>query len=536
MIEELQRGREAYRRRRWAETFRALSRADEAMPLAVEDLELLATSAYLIGREDDYLTSLERAHHAYLESAGGAEQAARCAFWSGLDLLFRGETGRASGWLARAERLIEGRDCVEQGYLLLPASERDLAGGAGVRAYEKASEAASIGERFRDKDLVACARHLQGRALIQQERLPAGLALLDETMVSVVAGELSPIVTGLLYCSVIETCHKAYVPGRAREWTDALAAWCERQPEMVAFRATCLVHRAEVLRLTGALTDALEEARRACERQGAPGAAYYQMAEIHRVRGDLGEAEAAYRMASRMGRDPQPGLALLRLSQGRIDAACAAMRRVLGTVRDPLERATLLPAHVEVLLAAGDRQEAREAARELWGIASRMGGEVLEALAIQSSGAVDLAEGEAGAALEALRRAFDVWHRLEAPYEAARVRVQMALACRALGDEEAAELELTEARALFGRLEAAPELARLDTLARRQPPPAGHPLSPREIQVLRRVATGRTNREIAAELCLSERTIDRHVSNILTKLDVPSRTAATARAYEDGLL
>lgn len=536
MLDELERGREACRRREWARAYRALTLADAAAPLAAADLERLATSAYLVGREDDFLGALERAYHAHLDDGGEVERAARCAFWTGLDLLFRGETGRATGWLARAQRLIEGRDCVEQGYLLLPVAERQLGEGDGQAAHATASEAASLGERFGDPDLVACARHLQGRALLRQGSLPDGLALLDEAMVAVTAGELSPIVTGLVYCSVIEACQQSCAVDRAREWTSALARWCGEQPEMVAFTATCLVHRAEVLQLTGALTEALEEARRACERERAPGAAYYQLAEVHRLRGQLEAAEEAYRRAGRLGQDPQPGLALLRLVEGRLDAACAAMRRAVGTVRDPLERAKLLPSHVEVLLAAGEGQEAREACRELREIAERFGGEVLGALAAQSSGAVDLAEGNARAALGALRRAFDVWRRIEAPYEAARVRVQMGLACRDLGDEEAARLELAEARAVFERLEAAPELARLDSLARGEGPGTEHPLSPRELQVLRRVAAGCTNREIAAELHLSERTIDRHVSNILTKLDVPSRAAATARAYEDGLL
>ena len=267
LLDELERGRESYGRRAWADAYQSLSRADQAAPLGVEDLELLAMSAYLIGRDDDYLRALDRAHHAHLD-AGERLRAVRCAFWLGLRLLFRGETGRATGWLARAQRLLEReeRDCVEQGYLLLPVVEQHLAAGDCEAAYATAAGAAEIGERFGEADLIACARHLQGRALMQQGQVEQGLALLDEAMVAVTAGELSPLVTGLIYCSVIEACQQVYALGRAREWTSALAQWCEEQPEMVAFTGICRVHRAEIMQLHGAWQDAIEEARRACER------------------------------------------------------------------------------------------------------------------------------------------------------------------------------------------------------------------------------------------------------------------------------
>lgn len=542
-LDTLERGRESYGRRAWGDAYESLSLADRAAPLGAEDLELLAISAFLIGRDDDYLRALDRAHHAHLD-AGEGVRAARSAFWLGLRLLLRGEMGRATGWLARAQRLLEREehDCVERGYLLLPVAEQRLAAGDWEAAYATAAGAAEIGDRFREADLIACARHLQGRALMLQGRVEAGLGLLDEAMVAVTAGELSPLMTGLIYCSVIESCQQVYALGRAREWTSALAQWCAEQPEMVAFTGRCLVHRAEIMQLNGAWRDAIEEARRARERfsrgidQQPTGSALYQQAEVHRLRGEHAAAEEAYRSASRCGWDPQPGLALLRLAQGRTDAAVAAIRRVVRATTDRLQRTRLLPAYVEIMLAVGDIQEARAACRELEEIAAGFGVGVLGAMAAHARGAVELAEGDAQAALGSLRRAWQVWHQVEAPYVAARVRVLVGLACRALGDDDGARLELDAARAVFERLGAAPDLARIDSLTQDAPSGRPHGLTPRELQVLRLVAAGKTNKAIAVELFLSEKTVDRHVSNIFTKLDVPSRAAATAYAYEHKLI
>jgi DNA-binding CsgD family transcriptional regulator len=360
-------------------------------------------------------------------------------------------------------------------------------------------------------------------------------------MLAVVAGELSPIITGLIYCSVIEACQQVYALSRAHEWTSALARWCNQQPEMIAFTGTCLVYRAEIMRFHGAWQDAMAEACRACERfsQGGdrepPAAAFYQQAEMHRLRGAYAAAEEAYRNASRSGWEPQPGFALLRMAQGRTDAACAAIRRVVMAVTDPLERAKLLPAHIEIMLAAGDPQEARSACRDLEAIAQRFDMGVLGAMAAHARGAVELAEGNTQAAITSLRHAFEVWQQVEAPYEVARVRVLMGLACFALGDDDGGELEMDAARAMFEQLGAAPDLARL-ALGKRATPAHRYGLTPREFQILGLVAAGKTNKAIAAELFLSERTIDRHLSNILSKLNVPSRAAATAYAYEHKLL
>ncbi|MEK1853641.1 MAG: LuxR C-terminal-related transcriptional regulator [Phyllobacterium sp.] len=543
MARVLERGRESYKRHAWADAYKSLSFADDIAPLGVEDLELLAMSAYLIARDDDYLRVLSRAYQAHLD-AGDSSRAARCAFWLGLRLLFRDETGRATGWFARARRLLECQEqpCVEDGYLLLPAVEQELNAGNCAAAYAIAADAAKIGDRFGEPDLIAIARHLQGRALIQQGHVEEGLALLDEAMLTVTAGDLSPLVTGLIYCSVIDGCHQVYAVGRAREWTLALAEWCAAQPEMVSFSGKCLVHRAEIMQFNGAWSDAIAEARRGCERfeQGIdpqrPAFAYYQLAEVHRLQGEFALAEEAYRNASRWGCEPQPGLALLRMAQGRVEIAVRAIRRVVSATTTPLELARLLPAYVEIMLDAGEIEDARAACQELQEIAERFHTGVIGALAAHALGAVQLADGDPQAALGSLRRALQVWQQVEAPHMVARARLLVGLACRALADEEGAGLELDAARAVFEQLGAMPDLGRLQSLTKGAPSGHRQGLTPRELQVLRLIATGKTNKGIATELFLSGRTVDRHVSNIFTKLNLPSRAAATAYAYEYKLI
>ncbi|HEU4398330.1 MAG TPA: response regulator transcription factor, partial [Actinomycetota bacterium] len=368
------------------------------------------------------------------------------------------------------------------------------------------------------------------------------MAAFDEAMVAVVAGEVSPVVVGTVYCSMLDACQEILEWRRAHEWTEALTAWCGKQPDMVTFSGRCLVHRAEILHLHGAWPEAVEEARRAGERLAhaadsyATGAAFYRQGEVYRVLGDFTAAEDAYQQASRSGVEPQPGLALLRLAQGRTDAAQAASRRVVAETTEGFRRAKLLPAQVEIMLAVGEIEAAADAADELTGIAKRYNTPALRAVADHARGAVLFAQGDARAAVVALRAAGQVWRELDAPYEAARVRELVGLGCRALGDEEAAAMELDAARGVFAQLGATPDLARLDTLDRREAASRSHGLTPRELQVLRLLAAGKTNHAIASDLVLAEKTVDRHVSNLYTKLGVSSRAAATAYAYQHRLL
>jgi DNA-binding CsgD family transcriptional regulator len=383
----------------------------------------------------------------------------------------------------------------------------------------------------------------QGHTLVREGRTEEGFRLVDETMVAVTTGELSPIVAGIVYCNTIKFCQDAHDVRRAREWTDALTEWCDRQPDMVAHTGVCLVHRAEVMQLQGAWRAALEELRRAGERLGQGvlnqrrvGSALYRQGEIQRLQGEFAAAEGAYRAASRLGFEPQPGLALLRLAQGNPAAAAAAIGRVVDETNEPLKHAELLPACVEIMLAVGDLEEARRASGELDAISETHASDLLRALAAQASGAVVLAEGDARAALGPLRRALNTWQDIEAPYEAARTRVLLGTAFRRLGDDDAAALELEAARTVFEDLGAGPDLTLLDSLQTSAPSKSAGGLSPRELEVLRYVARGKTNKEIATELVLSERTIERHLSNIFTKLGVSTRAAATAFAYEHQLV
>jgi DNA-binding CsgD family transcriptional regulator len=541
-VDELTHGRESYARRAWRHAHESLSGADQAGSLQATDLELLATSAYMLGRDDEYVSALERAHHGYL-ARGERLRAVRCAFWIGINLTLRGEMGRASGWLGRARRLVdrEGRDCVERGYLLMPLMFERQAAGDFEAAIAAGAEAAAIGERFGDADLFALAAQDQGILLIKQGRVGEGLSLLDEAMMAVTAGELSPIVNGFVYCGVIMGCRAAYEPRRAQEWTAALTSWCEQQPDMVSFTGTCLVHRAEIMQLHGAWPAALQEARRAGERcalamnESAAAQAYYRQGEVYRLQGESAAAEEAYRNAGRAGCEPQPGLALLRLAQGNGEAAAAAVRRLVGETSEPSKRAGQLPAYVEIMLAVGDVQAARSACAELQEIAERWEGPMLAAMAAHARGAVDLVEGDAGAALVALRHAEQAWRDQEAPYEAARTRVLIGLACAALGDEDTASSELDAAREVFAQLGAAPDLARVGPLTRRGASVNAHGLTTRELQVLRLIAAGDSNREIAAALVISEHTVARHVQNIFAKLGVSSRTAASAFAFAHDL-
>jgi DNA-binding CsgD family transcriptional regulator len=536
---DLQHGREYYTRCAWKQAYVSLSSADKNGRLAPEDLERLATSAYLLGLDLQFQQLQERLYRCHVEQEAWA-QAARCTFWLALTSLFRGEVGRANAWIARGQRLIEALDCVERGYMLLPIAEQQLRAGDTSKAHDVSADAARIGEQFADADLTSAAQHVQGRVLLQQGHVLAGLVKLDEAMLCVVAGEVSPIMTGLLYCSVLDACRQVYALGRAQEWTAAFSRACERQPDMVAFTDTCLVHRAEIMQFRGAWPDAMAEACRACERcqQGdrqPPAAALYQQAEIHRLRGEFAKANEAYCAASERGCEPQPGLALLRLAQGRIDSARVALGRLLSVTNDPMRRAALLPAQLEVMLASGNLQGARAVHEELEHLAELFDTDVLRATATQAHGAIAIADGDAAAALEPLHRAFGVWEHLGAPYEAARVRVLLGQACLALGDEEAKRLEFAAARTAFERLGARYDLTRLAALDAPGESRERRLLTHRELDVLRLISTGNTNKAIAARLQLSERTIDRHVGNILRKLEVPSRAAAIAYAYDHSL-
>ena len=455
-----------------------------------------------------------------------------------------GETARASGWVGRLRRLAEraGDASLEHCYLQVPLAFSRLAQGDLTEAEGFALQAVSLADQHEDSDMQAFARSIAGRVLLRQTKTEPGLALLDECMLSVAAGAVSPMISALVYCTAIASCHEVYALDRAREWTAALAAWCDAQPELIAFRGICMVHRAEIARLAGDWPRATEQAERASlgipghQHPDSVGDAYYELGELHRLRGELANAELAYCEAQRQGREPHPGIALLRVAQGQIAAALSGLRRVLGEVSGRLARARLLPAAVEVLLVAGAEDEALVACSELEATALALGTEALVALAAHARAAVLLHADDAQAALGPLRRAFFIWRKMGAPYSAAKVRLDLARACEALGDRAGALFERDAARATFESLGATLELAALQPVPPAATRATAHGLSERELQVLRLVATGATNKGIATVLSLSEKTVDRHVSNIFGKLCVASRAAATAFAYEHDLI
>ncbi|MEU4668740.1 LuxR family transcriptional regulator [Amycolatopsis sp. NPDC023774] len=519
----------------WREVYTRLTGGRAA--LTADDLVRLSTAAYLLGHDDESFESRERAYLEYVRGACPAE-AARCAFFLALPLLLRGEPARANGWLARARRLLDehGLDCVERGYLLVPVGLQRIQGGDTRGAHDAFTSAVDFASRFGDTDLLALGRHAQGRALIKLHRTAEGLALLDEAMVSVTSGEVSPIPAGVVYCSAIEGCHEVFDVIRAQEWTASLSAWCAAQPDLVLFRGQCLVHRSQVLQALGAWPEALAEARRAGERLSGPrrqpalGMALYQEAELRRLRGELAAADDGYRKAGEYGHPTQPGCALLRLAQGRTAAAVSAIgHAVVEAADDHLVRARMLAAQVEIVLAAGEPGAARGAAGELTAIAAEIGMPLLRATAAHARGSVLLAEGDPSAALGELRAACEGWAELDAPYDGARTRLLIGRARQLTGDDDAAEVDFATAREVLHRLGAG-----ISTPP--APPTSQTSLTERELQVLALVAEGLSNRQIAARLVISEHTVRRHLQNVFAKLGVPSRAAAATHAVQHHLI
>jgi DNA-binding CsgD family transcriptional regulator len=539
----LLRGRDAFERRAWRTAHEALSEAGEDEPLDLADLERLAIAAHMLGRDGDSAEHWERAHHEALRT-NETRRAVRAAFWLAYELLDKGEAARSGGWISRARRLLDqGCDnCAEEGYLLLPDALRSFAAGDHAAALEAFGRAADFGDRFGDRDLVTLGRHGQGRVLIRSGETARGLRLLDEAMVAVTTGDTSPMVAGDVYCGVLSACQEIFDWRRAQEWTTALGEWCASQPDLVLYRGQCLVRRAEIMQLHGAWATALDEAQQACERLSHPpgqpgiGAAYYQKAELHRLRGEFAKAEDAYRQASERGRRAHPGLAQLRLARGEVDVAAASIRAALAEVRDRGTRSRMLAAAVDILVAARDLDGARAAANELAEHAAALDAVFLRAISLRATAAVLLAEGEVPASLAASRQACSLLRELRAPHEAARAGMLLGLACRQLGDHDTAEMELQGARAVFQQLGAAPDLVEIDSLCAATSPGATGALTVRELEVLRLIAAGETNRAIARDLGISEKTVARHVSNIFTKLDLSSRSAATAYAYRHRLV
>jgi len=530
--------------KKWTASYTQLLKEDREHALEPKDLETLALAAYLTGRDAESFQVFERAHQGYLDRQQ-TEKAVRCAFWLGLMLMLAGEKARSSGWIARGERLLSDEhnpDCAEKGMLLIPQALAALSSGHASRARLLFGNAAKTGEHFRNADLIALGRLGLGQSLIQLGDVAEGIKLLDETMIVMETEEVFPIVNGIVYCAVIETCRKVWDLERAQEWTSALTRWCNAQPDIVPFRGECLVRRAEVFQFHGEWTRALEETIGACDlltrHPGikAAGEAYYRQAELHRLVGHFDKAEACYHEAAKRGRIPQPGLALLRLAQGRKDAAETSIRNTVLETIDSRRRADLLPALVSIMIAVKKPDEAHGAAKELCGIARDFNVPYLLAMCAHCLGAVHLVKGNVQPALEQLQKAMKYWNTLNLPYESACTRELRGLLYRELNDQDNATSELAAAKWIFEQLRAMPDLERVNRLLNKPRDYQSHGLTLRELQVLRLVASGKTNKSVANELFISERTVDRHVSNIFNKLSVSSRVEATAFALTNELL
>jgi DNA-binding CsgD family transcriptional regulator len=533
----LQLGRDAFDRRAWTEAFEQLTAADVTDP---DDLERLAVAANLLGRDDASERAWERAYAA-CDEGSDRSRAAWCAFWLGLELMLRGEEARGGGWLARAERLAgEAGECAAAGLVLTPRFLAAWSGGDAEAARTLATDMVELARRIGDHEVLAMGLLCTGEAEYLAGRTEPARRAFDEAMVLVTNNEVSPVLAGIVYCGAIDSCMEAGDLRRAAQWTDALERWCAGQPDLVPYRGQCLVHRSQVLTAHGEWTEASTAVALACRRLSEPphpaiGLAFYQQGDLHRLRGEFAAAEDAYKAAGRHGKDPVPGFALLRIAQGNIEAATAAARRMVAEHRGAgLLAAPVLAAAVEILVASDDADGARELSDELDALAGGSELPLVRATVAYASGLGRLTGDDASGALAAFRRACQLWHELEVPYEEARARVGVSRACAALGDNDACALELEAARAIFTRLGAGPDLERLSSPSDSSTLPAG--LTARECDVLRQVASGRTNRQIAAELSISEHTVARHLQNIFLKIGLTSRAAATAYAYEHGIV
>lgn len=531
--------RDAWERHDWERCFATASAIDDDDP---ERLDLLAEAAWWLGRLDECITSRERAYRLF-DEAGEDRRAGQCAVWLYEHHCFRANPSIASGWLGRARRALErGADCVELGALVLREAEVAHGSGALERAADLCRRGIDLGRALRCTDLEAEALQALGRIRIDQGRPGEGLALLDEAMLFAIEGRLSPYSTGKVYCSLVTACDQLSDHRRAAEWNDATARWAERHPFAV-FPGLCRVHHAMHLHARGDWAEAEREAVRASEELSTmnlpnAAAAWAEIGDIRRRLGDLAGAADAFARADALVPAPRAGVALLRLAEGDLGAASTIVNAALEAAGwNRLARAKVLPAVTQVSIAAGDVTMASSAVDELETIAEDYDSEGLRALALTARGRALLAAGDVGAAAATSRAAVARWSDLAVPYEAATARMLLGEALRRGGDESGAAAAFCAAQVQFDALGVkVAETLPGDAGAGADPAsslPCG--LTEREAEVLRHVAAGSTNKEIAAALFLSEKTVARHLSNIFTKIAVPTRAAATAFAFEHGL-
>ncbi len=524
----------------WAAVYDRLAAVDSD-ELSTKDLERLAEAAFWLGRPREAISARQKAYARHRD-AGDVTNATKTAWQLFHHYFDLNETMAAGGWLQRAHRHAETiPDQVEAGYVALADAEWATYHRELDRAFEYAVQATEAGRRFSEHDLEGLGLASQGRILVARGDVRAGLDRMDEALVAVLSDELSPFATGWVYCLLLYTCHELGDLRRAAEWTDLAVQWCEQHGRESWYPGLCRLHQCEVQSLRGEWIAAEAQAIRATQ-ELAPFGDYlvadgqYVAGEIRRRKGDYAAAEEAFRRAHQLGRDPQPGLALLYLAHGDADRAATALRIAVAAGSGmPLQHGQLLAAHVRAELERGELHDAAASADRLGQLAEQTGSRLLQAMAGTANGAVLLSRGEAQKALHVLKEAGTISRELSCPYETAETRVLIGLAARQLGDEATAALEFEAARAAFATLGAAPDVTRVDALlAKEAQLPGG--LTAREAEVLRLVAVGKSNREIAAELFISEHTVARHLSNIFRKIGVTSRSAATSFAHEHDLV
>ena len=534
------RARQAAARADWPDAYAALKALDSSTFAAV-DIDLFADAAWWTSRLDESIALRQRAYAAFAASDENL-RAASAAWFLWFDHRFKGDLAIASGWLTRAARHVaHAPESLEAAFVLLAAAEVACGGCEFEVARERAEEALEHGRRLRNPDVIAVAMTTLGDCAIAAGESAAGLAILDDAMCSVIVGELTPLCMGIVYCSVIASCFAVADLGRATEWTNAAISWCDSVPNGSPYHGICRVHRVEVTTLLGAWPQAAIDARRACDEltalsPAAAGESYYAMGEVHRRRGELALAEAAFVQAHDLGREPQPGLALLRLQQARPEDARPLLRIEASTFsRARLPRSLLLAAQVEVAIELGDVDRAHAAVEALQALATdapQQRGRCLRRSRARVSSPRDRRCRERVWRRESRRHAF---RDLRLPYEAALARVVHGRAARAAGDEAGSRLELEAARRAFLELGATYDAARVELMLQPAAKRAGG-LTERELEVLVLLAAGKTNREIAREMYLSEHTVARHLQNMFAKLDVSSRAGATAYAFRHELV
>jgi DNA-binding NarL/FixJ family response regulator len=544
--EALQSSRGAFERRHWAQAYEGFSAARDHSELSVEDLFALGNAAWWLGYVDESLSINEELYRRYL-NGDRPREAAMAAMEVAVNLFLRGDLTIASGWISRTRRLLQDQpEGVEHAYVLYLTEVEGPLGG--ISAMEEAdfqtmvSSARAVqeaGRRHNDPNLVTAGVLGEGRALVKKGRVAEGMRLLDEVMVSLLTDDLLPEWAGNFYCHLMAAAQEVADLRRAVDWMEATTKWLESLPPAVLFTGICRIHRSQVLQLKGAWQQAEMEAVRVCEdlavmhvRAAAEG--HYQVGELRRLRGDLEGAERAYQRAHEMGRDPHPGLALVLLGRGRVDAATASIRNSLvAEPSDRLVRARLCSALVEIAVASGDLELARDACAEIEKTASVFGSSGLEASALHARALVAFAEASPDEALPILRAVLKRWKEFDAPYESACIGLLLAETYSALQDADAVELELNACAAIFERLGATVEAGKVRALRAKPRLPDG--LTRREVEVLSLVAAGGTNRAVAESLFISERTVERHLANIFIKAGVSSRTEAAAYAFKQDL-